>query len=99
MLDVRQIGEIAKDIAANYLVEDGLERVVADTAVDSSGNDALRITMVLSEAAAKAIDGEHAVDLLVALKAKLGERGESRFPIIEYATEAELVDSDSDVGD
>lgn len=96
MLDYRTIEKIADRVAKQKVAKAGLERIVAVSVTDSEGNDALRITLVLKPKAVEALTGDTAIDLLVELQRALAEEGEERFPIIEYATEQELAEDESE---
>jgi len=78
-------------VARTRVAEANLERIVTEPATDSEGKEALRIILVLKPGAAKILTGDQALDLLVGIQQKLQAEGEERFPIVEYATEQELV--------
>jgi hypothetical protein len=95
MLNNQKILEITKDVAHTRVNDGNLERVVIEPATDSEGHEALRITLVVNPEAARKLTGDEALDLLVGIQQKLRAEGEERFPIVEYATEQELVNEDS----
>jgi hypothetical protein len=64
-----------------------------EAAIGSEGQDAIRITIVIEPGAAAKPDGDAVLDTLVEIQDRLRDAGEERFPIVEYATEAELQDS------
>jgi hypothetical protein len=99
MLDFVTIEKIAAKAARAQVAESGLERVLVSPAIDSDGKDALRITLVLKPEAVKALSGDAALDLLVDVQRELSNRNEERFPIVEYATEQELLEDKSDKGE
>lgn len=68
-------------------------RFLTEPTTDSEGKEALRITLVLTPAAAKTFTGDQAVDLILSIQSSLLKEGDERFPIIEYATEDELLES------
>ncbi len=94
MLDSNQISDIAGQVVRTKLSKAHLERIVTESATDSDGNEALRITLVFKPEAAKKLTGDNALDLLVGIQQKLQAEGEERFPIVEYATEQELLSGD-----
>lgn len=96
MLDRHRIDEIASEIV-RVSSADGLERVVTKAAMDSEGQEALRITVVLKPETARTWTGDQALDLLVSIHRSLQAAGEERFPIVEYATEQELADEGEQV--
>ena len=94
MLDFVTIERIATKAAMAQVPGTGLERVLINSAVDSDGNDALRITLVLKPEAVDSLTGDGALDLLLAVQQELSRQNEERFPIVDFATEAELLDSE-----
>jgi hypothetical protein len=99
MLDFLTIEKIATRAAKAQVADAGLERIVVAPAVDSDGRDALRITLVLKPEAVRALSGDAALDLLVSVQQELARRDEERFPIVEYATEAELQEEKQEEGE
>jgi hypothetical protein len=77
------------------LGERNVVRVEHEPTTDSQGRDALRITVVIAPGATKRLHGGSALNALIRLRKRLGEMGDERTPMIEYATEAELA---QDVG-
>jgi hypothetical protein len=65
-------------------------RVENRPATDSLGREALRITVVLRPGATKRLENGAPLDALVSLQKRLGDMGDHRTPLVEYATEAEL---------
>lgn len=90
MLDFRAIEAIADRIAKNQVSEHELKRVLARSIVDSEGNDALRVTVVLTPKAVEELSGDAALELLSELQRALEQAGEERLTIVEYATESEM---------
>ncbi|MCT8999991.1 hypothetical protein [Chelativorans intermedius] len=72
------------------LGSENVVRVEYSSTTDSSGNDAIRITVVIAPGAVKRLREGAALDALVRLRERLRDMREERNPIIEYATEAEL---------
>ena len=58
--------------------------------IDSQGQDALRITIVIAPGAETRISGNAALDTLVGIRDQLRRAGEDRLAIVEYATKEEL---------
>ena len=73
-------------LGANNLV-----RVQYQSAIDSQGRDALKITVVIAPDAIQRLPRGAALDAAVRLQERLNEMRDDRTPIIEYATEAELL--------
>ena len=90
MLEDFRINELAREVARAQAANANPERVFTRPTTDSLGNDALRITLVLPPSSVRALTGDEALDLLVALQRRLQEAGEERLTLIEYATEADL---------
>nr|WP_295113753.1 hypothetical protein [uncultured Caulobacter sp.] len=97
MLENQKISEIAGGIARRIATAD-FERVVTEPTIDSEGNDALRIVVVLKPETDANFNGDKALDLLVDVQQALQSQGESRLAIIEYMTEGEL-SQDSDAAE
>ena len=76
---------------AAALGEENLVRVESEPTTDSLGHEALRITVVIVPNATQNIQGEEVIDALVRVQKRLLNMSDDRTPIIEYATEAELV--------
>lgn len=96
MLDFKTIEAIATKVARRQISEQDFERAISQSATDSEGKDALRITLVLKQEAVQSLSGDSALDILVELQNELDRQGEERFPIIEYATDQELAAEASD---
>ena len=64
-----------------------VRRVMVEPSVDSEGDPALDVTIVLDDSDPS---GTEAITILVAIKDALSAAGDERFPIIEYTTEDEL---------
>ena len=91
MLSTSRIEQIAADAARKQVAAGGLERVLAEPATDSDGKEAVRITLVVTPKTATSLTGDQALDLLIEVQNRIQEAGDERFPIIEYATEQELL--------
>jgi hypothetical protein len=90
MLDERKIDEIAQKVAAANLTSTNVTSVSSSSTIDSLGQDALRITIVIKSGAESTISGDAALDTLVGIRDELRLAGEERLAIIEYATKEEL---------
>jgi hypothetical protein len=93
MLNEARIAEIAREVAREKLTPKWFENVMVEPAVDSDGNDAVRITIIIAPSAVRRLRGEAILDTLVELRNRLDAEGEARFPIVEYATQEELAAS------
>ena len=93
MLDDKRIAQIATEVATANLSRQNFTSITSGSDTDSTGQEALRITIVIPAGAEKRIQGNAALSTLVQMQERLREAGEDRFPIIEYATERELAES------
>src|SRR5262249_13116613 len=67
-----------------------LVSVISSPTVDPVGDPALRIRITVTPESTAAISGDAALRTLHEIHRHLQERGEDRFPIIEYATPGEV---------
>ena len=93
MLDDKRIAQIATEVATANLSPQNFTSIVSSSSTDSTGQDALRITIIIPTGAEKRIQGNATLSTLVQMQERLREAGEDRFPIIEYSTERELAES------
>jgi len=91
MLNDPQILKLMKRVAAGVLPASQILEIRTETTVDSEGKDALRITLVLTDDAAKTLSGDQAIELLTDIHDSLLREGDERFPLLYYATPADLV--------
>jgi len=87
MLDIPRIKELAAAAARKWIA---VERVLVEPTVDSRGEEALRVTLVLDPQVVEQVTGDQALDVLVDINEALQVEGDERLPIIFYATEEEL---------
>lgn len=87
MMDSAKVAELA-ELAARRWID--LERVIVEPMVDSQGEEALRVTLVLDPNVVERVTGDQALDVLVDINDALQAAGDERLPIIFYATEQEL---------
>ena len=90
MLNERKIQKIAQEVARAKLSSANISSVSSSTAIDSEGNEALRITIVIKPGSESRIKGDDTLDTLVGIQQRLRREGEDRFAIVEYATKEEL---------
>jgi hypothetical protein len=97
MLKLSKVNEVVNKVASASIQNGGgIQRVDSEPALDSEGQAALHITIVLKRGTAGKISGDNALDTLVRIEKALREAKEERFPIISYVTEEELEDSSGD---
>jgi hypothetical protein len=99
MLELPQIGEMLKQIATGVLPAHELLEIRTEPSVDADGRESLRITLVLTDEAAKTFTGEQASRLLLDLHDSLLNKGEERFPVLYYATPDDSGQPDRDEDD
>lgn len=99
MLELPQIREMLKQIATGVLPARELLEIRTEPSVDAEGRDSLRITLVLTEEAAKTFTGEDASRLLLNLHDGLLNQGDERFPVLYYATPDDSGERDRDEDD
>ncbi|TXL71737.1 DUF2188 domain-containing protein [Vineibacter terrae] len=90
-MDTQTITQIAQGLVRAQFGESSLERVITEPAIDSQGKDALRIILVLKPGAVRKLTGKRVIGVLVGMQQKFEAEGDERFPIVEYATEQELM--------
>lgn len=74
------------------LGKDNVLRVEHAPTTDSQGREALKITVVIAPDALKRMPSGAVLDALVQLRRRLSDMRDDRTPIVEYATEAELLE-------
>lgn len=90
MLNLRDVDRVVDKAASAALKKARVSRVYSALTADSDGRDALLLTIVVRGGNNDDISGDRALDTIVRIRHDLLESGEERFPIIEFATEAEL---------
>jgi hypothetical protein len=87
-IEKNQIDEIAAQVATEILGAALVSNAVTTTTVDSRGRDALKVTINLTPGSAAGITGKAASTTVFALKQRLQEAGEARFPIVRWSAAA-----------
>jgi len=90
MLKESDIDIIVQRVASANLASDSIVSVISSPTVDPVGDPALRIRITVTPESTAAISGDAALRTLHEIHRHLQERGEDRFPIIEYATPGEV---------
>lgn len=93
-LQATDIEREAVEVAKKNFGTGSVLRAIVEPAVDLDGDDAWRITIVLEADAVEQIDGDAVLDNLVQIHERLRRKGDERLPIVQFATEAELRESD-----
>jgi hypothetical protein len=74
--------EITKTIATANNVS--FAKIVTAPIIDSTGSEAIEITIILTPGASDAIRGERSARTISQVIQKLADAGEGRFPIVTY---------------
>jgi hypothetical protein len=90
MTSEKRIRQIARQAATANLGSANFSSVTNSTTTDSTGQEALRITIVIKPGAETKITGDAALDTVVEIQDRLRKAGEERFPLVEFATTKEL---------
>jgi hypothetical protein len=85
------LDRLVRQALVEQLGDNNVVRVELRPIADSQDRDALRIIVVIPPDATHRLK-DRVLDALVAVRKRLREVGDDRTPIIEYATEAELVE-------
>ncbi len=94
MLQPDAIAREAEKVAKKNFGAENVLRVMVEPMVDLDGDDAWRVTIVIDPKIVESISGDAVLDNLVQIHNRLWEEGEERLPFVEFATEAELAESD-----
>lgn len=92
MAEHAQIERIAQDVVNANTAPDSVVSVSTRDALDWTGDSIVRVSIVLTEESAEKLRNDTPLNILTQLIAGLENAGETRFPIIDYATPAELSD-------
>jgi hypothetical protein len=95
MLEAPQIQKLMRQVAAGILPTKSLLEVRSETAEDSEGHEALKITLVLADDAIDGLTPDQLVGLFREVRDCLQQKGDERFPLLSYATRAD-VESNAD---
>jgi hypothetical protein len=93
MLEERDINRIVQQVASATLSSTETLPAVADvesaSTIDSQGDPALKITIILTAGSTESIQGKDILKTLDQVQQRLQEEGEKRFPIVEFETTGE----------
>lgn len=90
MLEREQLKKIISDVVATHTTPGSVIDVMTEPATAFDGEEAVRITIVLTPNAVTQLEAGPAGDTVIQIMDRLRAAGEERFPILQYATEAEL---------
>jgi hypothetical protein len=88
MLDDKRIESIAHKVASANL-SSSLSNVLTTSIIDSEGQDALRIMIILRSGCSDALTGNVILNTIAEIHNKLQKAGEERFPFVRYKDELE----------
>ena len=91
----KAFGKLIRRALASALGDQNVLDVRWEPSTDSTGADALRVLVVITPAAVQTLEGDALIEAIVKLREQLNEMGDTRTPIIEYATEEELAEDDA----
>lgn len=83
-------GRLIRHALVPTLGEKNVLRVTWAPTIDSQGDAAINITVVIPPQATRRLTGQNAIDASIALRTRLPEIFKESVPIIQYMTEAEL---------
>lgn len=81
---------LLRQAAVRELGASNVLRVFSEPAIDSHGQEALRVTVVIANETTGRVANNSVLNAVVGLRERLREMRDERVPIIEYATEDEL---------
>lgn len=90
MAEKAEIERIARDVVNAQTQTNAVVAVLSEPSIDWTGGPILRIRIVLRPEAGSALEGETPLNILTKLSEQLMGIGEDRFPVIDYATTADL---------
>jgi hypothetical protein len=93
MPDQERIRSIAREVATATLGRANVDHVISKEIVDTEGNDALQIMVVLTPGSSDTLSGAALLATMVKLHERLRQEGEARFPFVRYADKKELEES------
>lgn len=96
MAENAEIERIAQDVVNANTVTNAVVSVHSRPSVDWTGDPIIRISIVVRPEAEAALTGETPLNILTRISDQLMGVGEERFPIIDYATTADMEAADDD---
>jgi hypothetical protein len=94
MRALSEVNRIASSTASALLGRARVHRAVSEPTIDSEGNEALRVIIVIESGKIHEVSGDSALDAIVRIASDLQKSEDDRFPIVESVTEDELASSD-----
>ena len=92
-LEPNKISAIASSTAQANLGHEQVERALTESALNSEGEDAVRITLIVAPGTLDRVDGQTLVRTIARIKQELLRAGEERQAVFSYSTEAELANT------
>ena len=90
MVEHVQIERIARDVVNANTAFDSVVSVSSRDGLDWTGDPIVRISIVVKPEAADVLTGKAPLNILTGISDQLMAIGEDRFPILDYATTADL---------
>lgn len=94
MLDMSQVSQLVANVVLTTLKGADLSRVMSEPTLDSAGEEALHVTIVLRGYDDQIFKGGVMSNTLLGIIEHLQKSGDDRFPILSYATEEDLAQDD-----
>jgi len=98
MVEDQELRRIVHDAVAAHMPAGKLERVAVESYLNSVNEEGLNVTIVIPDDDPLPIDGQGVLDIMLEVFDRLQEAGETRFPVLSFASEDELAhcgDTDS----
>lgn len=96
MLTIAEVNRVAEKAASTALRKVGVSRVFSEPKIDSDGQAALDVTVVLKRGTLQDVTGADAAGTMVGISQALEKSGEERHAFVGFATEEELESELSD---
>lgn len=93
MLDGPKLRRIVFDSVAAHLPPGKLERVEVEPYINSVNEEGLAVTVVVANEEKLPGNGDTVLDIMLEVYDRLQEAGETRFPVLSFASEEELAHS------
>jgi hypothetical protein len=99
MLELSEVDKIARKAAAKALKKGRVARVYSKPMIDSIGEEALDVTIVIKRGARAGVNGASALEAIYTIGRDLDLSGEERQAVITFVTEEELEEEEWAEGD
>ncbi|GJE60805.1 hypothetical protein [Methylobacterium trifolii] len=90
MASLRESSDLARKAANVSLGHETVVEAYGEATEDSEGKDAIRIVLVIPPQRAGELTGDQFLEVIGRIRRELSDAGETRTPIIQYATTDDL---------